>query len=91
MFVSLNEDGWYDPNAPTPHLLKATWNGDEHYGELVVTGESFNHIVWAGKFPNSLTDILRAPVRVGSIFTVYESDDRNSDRWEFTVRDTQKL
>lgn len=40
LHVPLSADGWYDPKAPKPHLLKASWIGDEYYGELVITGEA---------------------------------------------------
>lgn len=91
LYVPLNEDGWYDRNAPKPHLLKSSWEDGEYYGELVVTGERFNRIIWADDYPDSLTDILRAPIHDRAIFTVFETDDRNSERWTFTVKDIRRL
>lgn len=91
LYVPLNEDGWYDRTAPKPHLLKSSWEDSEYYGEVVVTGERFNRIIWADDYPDSLTDMLRAPMHDGAIYTVFENDDRNSDRWTFRVKDIRKL
>ena len=100
---SMDDDDWFVVHVPLdaegnlgtgpqPYLVKALWEGYVSYGELEHTGESYNVIHWAGEAVDSLTELLTAPLKLGSIVRIHEGDDaEGSDAYAFRVRDLRRL
>lgn len=91
IFLPLSEDGTLDGRRPSPYLFKAAWDSTEYYGELHIRSDG-NRLEWGADAPDSLTDLMTAPIRgVGTIVKVWETDDRNSDSRAYRVRSLVKL
>jgi hypothetical protein len=91
VYAPLAEDGSFG-TGPQPYLVKALWEGYVAYGELKRTGDEHNAIEWAGEAVDSATELLTAPVKLGSIVRIYEGDTvGGNDAYDFRVRDLRKL
>ena len=91
IFLPLDASGSYDRTAPKPHLFEMTWDGQRYHGRFETTVERYNRFSFVGHCQDQLTELAKAPIRVGSIVRIFESDSEGNDWWGFVVRDMKKL
>jgi hypothetical protein len=92
IFLPLDAEGLLDrERTGGPYLLKALWDSNEYYGELHAR-QGDHRIEWGADAPDSLTDLLMAPLRgIGTGVRVWESDDRHSEVRTYRVRGVFRL
>lgn len=88
IIVPLDGDAKLDKARPGPHLFKATWVGDEWYGELHVAPQL--RFGWSADAPDSSTDLGEHPLGPDTRVRIWESD-ADSTCYTFRVRSMLKL
>jgi hypothetical protein len=83
IYLPLDEGRKLVPASPRPWLLKARLDDFDYYGEFVVDDGAWNRIVWGTVDDDFLTDLGKAPLRLGGLIRLRDNDERE---WSFSVR-----
>jgi hypothetical protein len=76
--------------APEPWLVKATFGGDDYFGEFKRGDKKWNRILWSGAAPSFL-DLGTIPVRRYATVRLYDEGTDPMDAYEYLVRDIVPL